>query len=478
MLKRWKIAGIAVFALAAALPAAEGAALANSAQRYWTGSTSTGALVTGEQCPVTVEKETLTFRISDFPDDYYEETDAALAYDAQVTARYELYNPADYTVELGLAFPFGELPDYLCDLAYLEGFDDTARYQVTANGESVERRVRHTYQSDTRTFDTERELARLADERRTDAFFRPDTPVSVYTFSFEVSTESASAPVCASAELSYDADKTKILLDTNGFERLNASVRLTMWTEAKGNVVLYAVGDPVDDRLPTWRFYRDGSKREPLAGGAALRSVTRTTLAELVDGRRGENSSVSETDWYNASVDFLREQTERNQSCYLGQSRSLDLTGHLLRWYEYTLTLAPGERLVNEVTAPLYPDINGNYRPSAYRYRYLLSPARMWASFGNLNVRIETPFYLTESRLSGFARTETGYEATFSGLPDGELELTLCAVEHPQALTFPRGWSAYTVALVVGLSLAGVLALVCILLFVRERRKSRARPKG
>lgn len=38
-------------------------AYANSAQRHWSGTDVTGAVVTGEDCPIVVERELLTFDV-------------------------------------------------------------------------------------------------------------------------------------------------------------------------------------------------------------------------------------------------------------------------------------------------------------------------------------------------------------------------------------------------------------------------------
>ena len=40
---------------------------ANSAQRYWSGTDSTGALLKDKNCPLVVDKELLTFDVQEFP---------------------------------------------------------------------------------------------------------------------------------------------------------------------------------------------------------------------------------------------------------------------------------------------------------------------------------------------------------------------------------------------------------------------------
>ena len=45
-------------------------ASANSAQSHWRGVDVTGATITGENCPIEVTAETLTFDIGEFPQKY------------------------------------------------------------------------------------------------------------------------------------------------------------------------------------------------------------------------------------------------------------------------------------------------------------------------------------------------------------------------------------------------------------------------
>ena len=88
------------------------------------------------------------------------------------------------------------------------------------------------------------------------------------------------------------------------------------------------------------------------------------------------------------------------------------------------------------MSAPIYPDIDGEYSPSVYGYTYLLSPASTWADFGRLDIVINTPYYLIDSNLEGFEKTENGYSLSLDGLPkeDGEhtdLSFSLCQEGEP-----------------------------------------------
>ena len=143
-----------------------------------------------------------------------------------------------------------------------------------------------------------------------------------------------------------------------------------------------------------------------------------------------------------------------------------------MRWYEYTLTLEPGQTLKNAVTAPLYPAIDAGYTPSLYAYTYLLSPAKTWAQFGELEVVVKTPYYMPESGIDGFTKTDGGYALTLPGLPESELTFTLSESETPQP---PKWLSLYIMPTEFIIVMAAVLAAVGVAVFLLNRRKKRTK---
>ena len=142
----------------------------------------------------------------------------------------------------------------------------------------------------------------------------------------------------------------------------------------------------------------------------------------------------------------------------------------LMRWYEYTLTLEPGQTLTNTVTAPLYPAIDAGYTPSIYTYSYLLSPAKTWAQFGELKIVVNTPYYMTENNQSSFSGTEKGYELTMPGLPEKELTFTLSEAEHPRPpkLSIPFN-PVFLLAGFVGFVLIGGVVIAVLLILKRKK---------
>ena len=144
-----------------------------------------------------------------------------------------------------------------------------------------------------------------------------------------------------------------------------------------------------------------------------------------------------------------------------------------MRWYEYTLSLEPGQTLTNTVTAPLYPAIDAGYTPSIYTYTYLLSPAKTWVQFGELKIVVNTPYYMTENNQSSFSKTEKGYELTLPGLPEEELTFTLSESEHPRPpkLSIPLKVAGLAGFVLIG---GGVIAVALIV----KRKKSRGKEQS
>lgn len=131
--------------------------------------------------------------------------------------------------------------------------------------------------------------------------------------------------------------------------------------------------------------------------------------------------------------------------------------------------------MINTVTAPLYPDINLKYEPKKYSYEYLLSPAKEWAQFNDIEININTPFYMLETNQDIFEKTETGYVYKGAGLPDGELEFVLCASETPQKDN-NSGYNLFMfvyIVLPVGLFVGVIILFVVLIKNIDKKKKNR-----
>ena len=439
---------------------------ANSAQTHWRGTDITGAIIAGESCPITVQHEMLTFDLQQFPEQHYRQVSDYLSYTGKVTAEYTFHNPADYSVEATLVFPFGAVPDYghIHDSESGERllYSDTEKYDITVDGETIEKRLRHTLAFWGHQFTLDEDMANLHDGFMSDPFYSPDMPVTQYTYMpGHVDKETYDA-ANAAFRLSADPTKTKVYMEgLNGGKRLEDAVQMEGWVDLDEPFVVNVIGEPLE-QMPDWKFYKNGACEDEIDGTMTLTKTETTTLKEFLLRDYDPASDILDYDWYNAMVTALN-YFEWEYGAIHSAEVGFDISDRLMRWYEYDISIAPGETIVNTVTAPIYPDINSDYEPPIYEYTYLLSPAQTWAEFSTLDIEVNTPYYITRSG-EDFQWNNPGYELHLDGLPEGELTFTLCAEKEPTAPSHNGGFSAVTL-------LMGIAALRLILWVLPGKRE-------
>ena len=172
-----------------------------------------------------------------------------------------------------------------------------------------------------------------------------------------------------------------------------------------------------------------------------------TTLKGLILSERPEDSVISEVDYYNAVARSLYDDK------YAGYLTRLEFDAdEALVWYTYDVEVAPNGSIINKITAPIFPTTYYHYDPYVYEYEYYLSPAAKWASFGKLEVQINSDYYMVNPP-KGFTKCEGGYRAEFSSLPKGELTFKMSTVEKPNRHHHTRG---------IGIAFLVILCFTCI----------------
>ena len=415
-------------------------ALANSARRIWYGVDMTGTVVKGENCPVEVEDEQLTFDISEFPNSYYEKKGDFLKYNGKVTAKYTFYNPADYKVTAKLVFPFGCYPEYGPDEydeknQIYKRTDDTAKFDIKINDKEIKKTLRHTLYYSENVFDVHKEMSMISDGFIKDDFYSPELSVTKYVYEISGVDKKLYNREVAEIEIpAFDGKRRYCLEQSYGFTTDDkGAARIGVDAENGEEVEFYVIGEPVKD-LPKWKFYESSSNEsKEIKGEMKLKSTSKMTFKEFALAKLDKNGQILESDWYNIIVELYKQATVENSGViFISVYDTGERLKSLLRWYEYEITLGPGEKITNTIEAPMYPTIDESYDPGIYKYNYLLSPASTWVKFGNLNVDINTPFFMTDSNQDGFTKTETGYNFKSNGLPEGELRFTLCESEKPK----------------------------------------------
>lgn len=445
---------------------------ANSAQTEWEGAAPGGIMVSDSECPLIVENELLTFDIQKFPETFYESLDEYLAYSGKVTAEYTFYNPSDYTVRATLAFPFGKAPDY----GYIYDYDtgescldaDASLYSITADGQELDKKLRFTFQESGEAFDLDEELNKLEQGLVKDEFYRPDMPVTKYTYEFKGIDNETYNAAQAMAVIDDWSGRTKYFFgDTGGYSDLTEHVEVSVWAENGHEFTFYVIGDEPEE-MPEWAIYADGTLEKEIDGVAVEKSAEKFTLEEFAQLICGTAESANSADLYNAVIAMLN-QSEQRCGVIMNDFYEAWLLESLMRWYEYEIVLEPGQRLVNRVEAPIYPAVSGTGESAEYTYTYLLSPASTWKEFGSLDVEIDTPFYLTDSEPGGMEEREGGYSLALESLPEGELVFSLRSSNRPE--TYISSLFPAAAAAAGTVAAAAVIGAAAILIAIRKQKK-------
>jgi len=425
---------VAVFCAVALLPTS--VCEANSAMRYYEGRDSSGVILTTKDSPVIVEKEDLTFDIQ-FDDNYLNGLQIG-----SVSAKYTFKNTSDTEAKTNVVFPI----DFLSDINY-QNNDDFSKYGVKVNDETVTSNLRYSYKVQGSTFSVEDDLEYLKDEIITDEFYKPETVVYKYVYAC-----TAGDSFCKMYFGGIDA--RKVVCDsmyTSYWQNLDGAESIGFWVN-KNEYIFYSIGEEIDFAERA-EFFSDYERTSRVNGSFKLLSKQDITFGELAYQYYDESYGVGKTDWYNAVYASLKEVYPK-----IAQGYCFNVYKNLYCWFEYDMTFAPQETLVNEVVAPLYPDINEMYSPTVYVYNYLVSPASTWKSFANLNVTINTNYYLTDAS-EDFEQIEGGYTWHSDTLPSNELQFSLCKSQYPS-----RTSSGIRVNAIINIILLTVLEPLCIVI--------------
>lgn len=448
---------------------------ANSAIWIWEGEENSGSMVTGEGCPVVVEKELLTFDIQSFP--MKELRKGNKDYSASVTAEYSLYNPSEEEITMELIFPFGERPSYYYEWAMVNAPD--VPYSITAGGEELPYTIRHIATVGHTPVVSYDSFSKISNSYWEDAFFRPDLPVTIYTYEL-VDTDKGPLALDDLGYFGFEMPElpegTRIAFpdmenfgtdfdsETCYFAKCVYGPELSS-NGSKDSLKIYFLGETPGEPLQPVAFKNWNSEHhyfsDPYAPDSYLGEVTveSTTLIELADSLNPPECGYSSLDWYNGLVAKMIADGERNPGGILTLNKAFCLEGYVDEWrygedriphldfyglseydweffpppleermmscYVYSLTIGPGEKLLHRVTAPLYPSIVDNIGTRDFQYLYILSAAKSWADFSNLEIEIHTPFLLGYSSLQNFTKETWGYRFTSDKLPEGDLYFTL-----------------------------------------------------
>lgn len=416
--------------LSALLPALLQPASANSAPTRWSGSPGSEVLAVEENCPISVTHEDLSFRVT-------ESLDYSL--DAQVEAIYRMENPTEEARSVQMAF---SLEETVAEF-------DPASVSVTAAGENIPFQLVWDGISPDYVPKT----------------FAADQTGTLYTFTLaqppedtdnELTLLSPAGPLWVTFDgiHSYSGE-------ADGTSTLGTSVGATVWAYALDGDLDYTVSGEytveTEDLLFAQHFQAYLEEQYGARYAGYLDALTAYKYRQLED--QWANNPVVMMDW-------------------LENYDHSDLPLQFL----YTVDFPANETV--EVAVAYNTRSDGVREGTAdwqHTFTYLLSPARHWASFGDLDLTVnavESGYpYVISSSLPLEEQLDGSYAAHSEGLPAEDLSFTLYSAPKlslSDRVTSTLGITTYTLAFFRLLALPVlVIAAVAVLLVVRHRQKKR-----
>ena len=402
-----------------------------------------GAAYSGAQMPsesgVVIENQSVTFDLDEFPLVHDEE--GVKGYSGSVTTEYTLFNPTDSEITLRIAHPIADTPAYIYGL---DAESEAALHSITVNGEKIDAELRHClgysiYDSNTSNFGSI-----ISDEYISNEFCSPEMTVTKYTFKQSGIKQSG-------AYIGFDVKKYGELTGSciylgeyaNAWDVRDGYRRFNFIAGENGSTFdMYVFGKDLSS-LPKWTVYKDFGVNdgEKIEGKIEFVSKETTTFSEFVSGYYDESLGINELDWYNMAATDIGT-TIKNEQVYTSLSELRNgFTSYRAKGFIYDITIAPGERVTHTLTGPIYPDIETKYDPYTYLYDYILyyRNAEMFA--GQINVKVNTPYYLLGD--NGFTKTDGGYSLTLnakdtidenSEVTYGGINFTLSESENPEEI--------------------------------------------
>ena len=423
-------------------------AYANSALTYFTGSDAYGPIAS-EDCPIIVEHEDLVLTLQDFPLDFYGLDADIMSYNGTLSATYTFTNPTDTSIDATLSFPLGDSPYYYEYPQIAYSAEEMARYHVSCNNVDIPTTLRYTYVKD--NFSLARDLPLLQDDYVDDVFIHRDTPVTSYTYRFTCTEKNDNNLFWMDCPMTVHPQERRILAsDFNGLSQTNDTITLMLSTNEETDATFYVLGKDFDTP-PQWQAHNGET---PMSKGeGTLVHKTTMTFEDFVLSHKTQTFPITDIDWYNAWVTTCK----KNTPCIEEYNPEL----FLMCWIQYNLHFEPNETLTNNVTAPIYPDIDTSYEPHKYTYNYLLSPASTWKDFGSLDIDIVTDSFMSDSELGEFTKTDSGYTKSFDSLPEKELKFSLCTSQTPT-----QRKNNYVLTILLFLFFIGFIPFILIVLLI------------
>lgn len=340
--------------------------------------------------------------------DYPSRTDFKTT-NSYVEVAYDFYNGTPYNCTVPLYLVAGQ-PTY----EHVYGFDIVAncnRYQFTTSAEhNIDLRCAYVDgaycdEADNAT-QVEKLLKCLHDEKQTDDYYNNDLWVYKYTFTFDVFSDRASGIVLQVGKEYKDVNVFLGNHSYNDYTYFNGATKYYVYFHDSDSVTFYSVGTDIVGIEQNIKFCNNSNIA--IKNGGQITSVTREVLTfdDILMTYYSEESNLSEADWYNAALSYVKRQDLK----YMRSLDYLDIAKCLCYAYQCNLTFPAQSDTFLTVEMPLYPTIDyGTYSADVYKYELDMSALSGWRGNPDIDVSIASNGYYVDSSAE-LTQTASGYE--------------------------------------------------------------------
>ncbi len=399
-----------LFTVMCAVPAS-----ANSGPSRWEQGPAYG-MTPVKNCPVTVEKEDLTFQVSDKSFSYSKTS-------ARVTAAYQMKNPTSNSMNVEMAFPL--ISSYK-QLVVNSGVKITAGgkelpYTVCLTGPLPQFGTAQLLYDDNGKLDTS-SLPNFTTLLK-NAVPIPTTPKYIETEHAVLYEVKHTTDCFLRAEMSASASKTHLISFDGEISRSGDKVTITGWSYDKQDSFSFLViGENPQDIKITAFDTTDKTKKLKIEPQF---TISQASPIELCHKYIRKYSEIDPND-QSIVIRYLDSLLQRDGICDVAQANDL-ISKNCIYLLNYTVPFAANSEEQVSVSYTTIPTMS-NPDNSINTFAYISNPAKNWASFQNLNITVIPPskdYTLASSTIDLKADTNGNYTANLAALPQDDIAFAL-----------------------------------------------------
>lgn len=435
-----------------------------SGSQYSSGRTAGVSVFFGDRTFV-AEDAQITFDVQRIvgPDDKIDEVPVT------AKATYTLFNPTDTDAVATGYIKRVSAPGY-----YKGSVPEVV---VRADGEALSGRTRYTRAAYDRE-GYEKNLAALRDALVYEQEFAPDTTVYVSRF---VVTDGMPENALPYVSIRYTGDAPLIC---DGWTSIGDDVFLAEYGVTDGSFTVYSIGAPFSAANDVYAIESTGSTQESKKVKVSVTASVTVTLGQYVKEQTGAGEDVF-VDVYNAVAADLASGAKAFDRESLVGEESFD------SWYEHSLVIPAGERVIYETETAVFPYVT-------YLYRNLNEYVTEIADFEKaedfvVDVTVKTDAYFHNG--NDFKKADGGYVARYESDAIRRVSFSLSDErvdefsDFVEGMTFFAAFIMYVSALIgAGIALStvpyllaahGVLLLIALIVGIiiyscdKKRRKKK-----